>query len=95
MSHEGLLYGGGFTQLWIQVKGVVAVGVFVSASSFALWRLVDLVMGLRVSEEEELVGLDLSEMGMEAYPQTRDGVGRSYSPAGKSSDAPLPVASVA
>jgi Amt family ammonium transporter len=72
MANEGLIYGGGFTQLWVQAQGVLAVGAFVAGSSFVLWRLVDLAMGLRVSEEEELVGLDLSEMGMEAYPTPRD-----------------------
>ncbi len=75
MAQEGLLYGGGFSQLWVQVQGVAAIGAFVSLSSYALWRLLDATIGLRVSEEEELIGLDLSEMGMEAYPMPRDNVG--------------------
>jgi Amt family ammonium transporter len=77
MSRDGLLYGGGLTQLWIQVQGIAAVGVFVSVSSYALWHLLKRTMGLRVTEEEEFVGLDLSEMGMEAYPEPHDVMSKS------------------
>jgi Amt family ammonium transporter len=68
MARDGLLYGGGFGQLWVQLQGVAATGLFVGSVSYIAWKVVDRLLGLRVSEDEELVGLDLSEMGMEAYP---------------------------
>jgi len=52
-----------------QLLGVVAVGVFVSAISLVLWLILKFTMGIRASEEDELVGLDKSELGLEAYPE--------------------------
>lgn len=68
MANDGLAYGGGLTQLGIQVQGVLATGGFVVATSLAVWLVIKATMGLRVTEEEEMIGLDISEMGMEAYP---------------------------
>ena len=65
----GLLYGGGITQLIVQAIGVAAVGAFTVLVSLALWLLTKAVFGLRVSTEEEYIGLDMSEMGIEAYPE--------------------------
>jgi Amt family ammonium transporter len=47
-------------QLWIQVKGVVFTVVFTGVLSFVLLKLVDVLVGLRVSEEDETLGLDLA-----------------------------------
>ncbi len=58
----------GFDQLWIQLKGVLAVGSFVVLFTGILWFILKKTMGLRVSEEEEIGGLDLGEHSMEAYP---------------------------
>ena len=55
-------------QFVAQLKGVLLVGVFVVAVSSALWLAIKAVMGLRVSREEELMGLDIGEHGNEAYP---------------------------
>ena len=67
----GLFYMGGISLLFTQLVGVVAVGAFVAVSTYFLWNLIGLVMGgLRVSQEEEYAGLDISEHGMEAYPNT-------------------------
>ncbi|MCI5095698.1 MAG: ammonium transporter [Rhodobacteraceae bacterium] len=52
-----------------QIYGIVVVGVFVTVSSAALWFILKAVMGIRVSEEEEINGLDMAELGMEAYPE--------------------------
>ncbi len=52
-----------------QIKGIVAVGLFTFAASFIVWYLIKLVMGLRVSEEEEYDGEDMHEAGLEAYPE--------------------------
>jgi Amt family ammonium transporter len=53
------------TQLW----GILLIGVFVTISSSIVWLILKAVMGIRVSEEEEMDGLDKSELGMEAYPE--------------------------
>jgi len=52
-----------------QLEGVVAVGVFVSLVSTALWLVLKYTVGIRVSEEEEEMGLDTAELGLEAYPE--------------------------
>ncbi len=53
----------------IQLKGVAIIGIFVFVSSFIVWKILDMVMGLRVSEEVEVNGLDIYETGLEAYPE--------------------------
>ena len=68
-TDAGLLYGGGGTQLIVQAIGVAAVGVFTVAASFVFWGITRAVLGMRVSPEEEYLGLDKSEMGLEAYPE--------------------------
>ena len=64
----GLLYGGGPKQLLIQVAGILAVAIFSFLANFIIWEIIQKTMGLRVSEEEEMQGLDIGEHGMEAYP---------------------------
>ena len=64
----GLFYGGGIAQLIAQIKGIVAVGVYVVAVSLICWAIIKAVMGIRVGEEEEREGLDIGEHGMQAYP---------------------------
>ncbi|MBD2258704.1 ammonium transporter [Pseudanabaena sp. FACHB-2040] len=63
----GLLYGGGFGQLGIQLIGVLTVGLFTVVASTIFWLVLKAVLGLRVAPEEELKGLDIGEHGMEAY----------------------------
>ncbi|MCI1965032.1 MAG: ammonium transporter [Oscillospiraceae bacterium] len=65
---KGLLYGGGLELLGVQSLGVVAVGAWTVATSFVLFKVVDATVGLRVSLEEELAGLDVSEHTEEGYP---------------------------
>ena len=52
-----------------QLKGIVIVGAFVFISSFIVWKILDLIIGLRVDEETEVNGLDIHETGLEAYPE--------------------------
>lgn len=66
---DGLLFGGGMTLLIAQIKGVLSVGVFTLAGSFAAWYLVKAIFGIRVSPEEEKEGLDIGEHGNIAYPE--------------------------
>lgn len=64
---NGLLYGGGFSQLGIQLLGVLAAVSFVVVTMGLLFKIVDATIGLRVSKEEEFKGLDIGEHGMESY----------------------------
>ncbi len=64
---SGLFYGGGFDSLKAQIIGIVAVGAFTLALSLVAWFVIKIVFGLRVAPEDEARGLDISEMGMEAY----------------------------
>ena len=51
-----------------QLYGIIAVGIFVSIASGIVWYGLSLTIGLRPTEEEEELGLDKSELGLEAYP---------------------------
>ncbi len=63
----GLLRGGGGSLLVIQLIGGVAIAAFVTIAAFALFSAIKAAGLLRVSEEEELAGLDLSEHGAPGY----------------------------
>ena len=65
----GLFYGHGFGQLGIQIVGVIAYGVFAIVTAWVAWSIIGAMFGgIRVSEAEEIEGLDIGEHGMEAYP---------------------------
>ena len=52
-----------------QILGIVAYGAFTFFASLVIWYILKMVVGIRVSEEAEINGLDMSELGMEAYPE--------------------------
>jgi len=52
-----------------QLKGVVVIGAFVFITSFIIWKILDIIVGLRVDEETEVQGLDIHETGLECYPE--------------------------
>ena len=52
-----------------QLIGILTVGVFTFVVSYIVWFIIDKIMGIRVSAEAEEIGLDKSELGMEAYPE--------------------------
>tara|TARA_E500000331_G_scaffold139593_1_gene136515 strand:- start:182 stop:1546 length:1365 start_codon:yes stop_codon:yes gene_type:complete len=52
-----------------QLIGIVAIGVFVSVASAIAWYILKLTVGIRAEEEDEVLGLDKTECGMEAYPE--------------------------
>jgi len=52
-----------------QIIGIVAVGAFTFVASAIVWVILKAVVGIRVSEEEEATGLDMAEIGVEAYPE--------------------------
>lgn len=56
-------------QLGVQALGVVAIGAFILILSFIIWTVMKMVIGVRVSEEDEYVGLDQSEVGVPSYPE--------------------------
>lgn len=67
LKYNGLFYGGGFTQLGIQLLGVVSIVAFIIVSMGAVFLAIDKTIGLRVSREEEMRGLDIGEHGIESY----------------------------
>ena len=67
-TRNGLFFGGGFGLLGTQLLGIVAVGAFVFASSALVWFVLKKTIGIRVSREEEIQGLDIGEHGNVAYP---------------------------
>ncbi|NNG03895.1 MAG: ammonium transporter [Inquilinus sp.] len=65
------IFGGG--SLVTQFIGVVAIGAFMAVTSAIVWLALKYTVGIRVSEEEENLGLDKTELGMEAYPEFGQG----------------------
>jgi Amt family ammonium transporter len=66
-TESGLLYGGGLTQLGVQALGVAVVAVWTLSTTFVLFKGIKATIGLRVTKEEEVIGLDIGEHGTEAY----------------------------
>ena len=62
LTNDGATFGGQFV-------GLLTILVWVFVASFITWYVIKMIMGVRVSEEEEFEGTDLSECGMEAYPE--------------------------
>ncbi|QFS84326.1 Ammonium transporter NrgA [Roseivivax sp. THAF40] len=63
-----------YTGNWgAQVLGIVSIGIFTFVVSAIVWFILKAIMGIRVSEEAEINGLDMSELGMEAYPDFTKG----------------------
>ena len=60
-------------QYGTQFTSIIIVGVFVVVTSGIVWTILKSIMGIRVGEEEEVAGLDTSELGMEAYPEFSKG----------------------
>jgi len=61
------------TSFVTQIIGFAAVGIFVFIISIIAWMILKSTTGIRVSEEAEINGLDMSELGMEAYPEFSNG----------------------
>lgn len=55
--------------LTAQLIGIATIFSWVLVTSFVAWGVIHLIMGLRVSEEDEFIGLDVTECGMKAYPE--------------------------
>lgn len=61
---EGLFYGGGFTQLGLQLLGFVSVAAWAAVCMVIVFRVIKATIGLRASKEEEIRGLDIMEHGL-------------------------------
>lgn len=62
LSNDGASWG-------VQLIGIVCYGAFTVATSLFVWTIIKATIGIRVSEEDELLGLDRVEIGVEAYPE--------------------------
>jgi Amt family ammonium transporter len=91
----GLVYSGSLSQLVAQVIGFTVAFSFVFAMSFATFYVIKRTYGLRVSEEEEDAGLDISEHGMYGYPEQfippAELIGYGGGPSATVAPAPLPA----
>lgn len=65
---NGLFFGGGFKQLGLQALGSIATVAWVAATAFVMFYVLKKTIGLRVSDKEQRVGLDVAEHNVDAYP---------------------------
>ncbi|MEV0203123.1 ammonium transporter [Nonomuraea sp. NPDC050691] len=93
-QNKGLFYGGGLTQLGLQVLGPVAVGGYSFVVTWVIGKIIDKVMGFRVSAEDEVTGIDITthaETGYDLGTVHASGVaspnGPAVTPAAKKVDA--------
>ena len=68
-SPNGLFYGGGVKLFLAQLVGVLTVGAYVFTISYVVWLVLKITLGIRVSLQEEIQGLDIGEHGNYAYPE--------------------------
>ncbi len=61
------IFGDG--SIWVQLLGIVAIGLFVFILSCLLWKGLAITLGIRVSDRVEQLGQDAAELGIEAYPE--------------------------
>lgn len=66
---NGLFFGGGLKLLGVQFVGILATAVFVFLGALLVWVVLKATMGIRVSLQEEIEGLDIGEHGNSAYPE--------------------------
>jgi len=69
VGKAGLFYGGGLHQLLVQFEGVAASFAYVFIASFIIFYVIKKTVGLRITKEEEIIGLDISEHGASGYPE--------------------------
>ena len=66
-ANGGLFYGGGFSQLGVQLAGIGAAFAWAFGLGLLMFTIIKVTIGLRASKDEEIKGLDIGEHGMEAY----------------------------
>ncbi|MDA0676591.1 MAG: ammonium transporter [Chloroflexi bacterium] len=72
---NGLFFGGGMGQLGTQFVGVIAAFAFVFPVSFIIFKVIDMTVGMRASDEDQIRGLDISEHAAAGYPDFAPSVG--------------------
>jgi len=85
----GLFYGGGFAQLGAQIVATVVAIVFSAVMTLIIGLAIHKTMGFRVTEEQEINGVDLSEHAETAYELGGIGVGGSFRPAAEHTTVPV------
>ncbi len=81
---NGLFYGGGLTQFWSQLIAAVTVMVYSFALAFIIAKVLDVTMGLRIPEEDEITGVDLTTHAETAYELAESGSGGKFAGVGQS-----------
>ena len=66
-SDGGLFFGGGLSFLTTQVIGVLAIATFSFTFTFIIMKIMEKVLGIRISREEEIAGIDSVSFGVESY----------------------------
>jgi ammonium transporter, Amt family len=79
-QRKGLFYGGGVAQLGVQVLGPVAVGLYSFTVAWILGKIIDKTMGFRVSAEDEVTGVDVTQHAETAYEFGSIHLGHTTSP---------------
>ena len=64
---DGLFYGGGFGLMGAQITMVLAVGAYTAIGTWIILKIIDVIIGIRVTGDEEQEGLDVSQHGEKAY----------------------------
>jgi ammonium transporter, Amt family len=90
-AREGLLVGGDAEQLWVQFYGIAATVGFTLVACLIVFGAIKYTIGLRVSEDHELAGLDISEHGMFGYPERFIDVAGAESDPHAANGAPSPA----
>jgi Amt family ammonium transporter len=66
LSNPDMSYG-------TQILGIVSIGVFTFVVSGVIWFILKSTVGIRATEEQEMMGMDMAEVGVEAYPEFTKG----------------------
>jgi Amt family ammonium transporter len=81
---NGLFYGGGLTQFWSQLIAAVTVMVYSFVLAFIIAKVLDVTIGLRIPEEDEITGVDLTTHAETAYELAESGSGGKFAGVGQS-----------
>jgi Amt family ammonium transporter len=80
---NGLFYGGGLTQFWSQLIAAVAVMVYSFVIAFIIAKVLDATLGMRIPEEDEISGIDLTVHAEQAYELAESGSGGRFAGVGQ------------
>ena len=89
-QNKGLFYGGGLTQLGLQVLGPVAVGVYSFVITWVIAKIIDKTMGFRIPVEDEVTGIDVTTHAETGYDLGTVHASGVSSPNGPVTTAPAP-----